>query len=258
MAVFENEYAEEITKQPVSINGSKCWYNKVASKYKGPEGSFNNEYYEHFYLKPFREWIDIKDKVILDVGCGTGKISRYLNPWSDKIIGIDYSFEMLSNTHGVDKGKFFNMDMNDIGFKDSSFDAATAMGSLEFLDNISSVFKEINRVLKPGGLFIFTIRNKLLYAKLYISLRNKFSNSDLKKEDFFITKSYTLDDVKYNLEQSGLYLSNWYSTYYLPIEIMQKIPLFHKATINWNNTLSRFILTKKLGAVFVIAAHKIN
>ncbi|QDT36553.1 class I SAM-dependent methyltransferase [Stratiformator vulcanicus] len=96
---------------------------------------------------------------VLDVGCGRGFFTRLLsglNP-SATILGVDTDVNALENAHSV----CVNQLGRDVAFLNASayrmpippefFDLVFFAYSLETLSNHERLFKEMNRVLKPGG-----------------------------------------------------------------------------------------------------------
>jgi ubiquinone/menaquinone biosynthesis C-methylase UbiE len=64
--------------------------------------------------------------------------------------------------------------MNKLPFKNSSFDIVTASLSIHYVNNINTVFKEIYRILKKGGLFYYSNESTI------VSAREKYENNDIK------------------------------------------------------------------------------
>ncbi len=95
------------------------------------------------------------EDMILDVGCGEGKIWQ-LFPGLD-ITGLDISEENLKKA-----GKYLKPvkgPAEKLPFKDQSFDLVIASEILEHLIAPEKVLQEIDRVLKPEGLAIVTYPN---------------------------------------------------------------------------------------------------
>ncbi len=99
---------------------------------------------------------------ILEVGCGTGALwcENYLRlPDHIQITLSDISDGMLRDarrTIGQDDPRFsfLTFDCHTIPFPDASFDLIIANHVLFYCDNLPAVFKEVRRVLRPGGVFI--------------------------------------------------------------------------------------------------------
>ncbi len=99
---------------------------------------------------------------VLDVGCGDGAteifMQEYFPLW--KVEGIDTSQRSIeaANLRNLSSAKFQFYNGNKIPFEENQFDVIFIAGVLHHVnyDLHSSLLKEINRVLKPGGkLFLF-------------------------------------------------------------------------------------------------------
>jgi malonyl-CoA O-methyltransferase len=109
------------------------------------------------------EQIKVKPALILDLGAGTGHGSRKLKKQFKKaqIYQLDLSTEMLKGSrrqlsHFFSKNHFLCADANQIPLADSSFDLVFSSLMLQWCNDPDAVFAEIKRVLKPGGVFLFT------------------------------------------------------------------------------------------------------
>lgn len=107
------------------------------------------------------------DKNILDIGIGTGRTTVYLAPMAKEYVGIDFSptfIDFVNKTMPHVTAKLG--DMRDLGdYKSERFDFV--LGSFNVLDVVThedriKTLGEVHRVLKPGGLFIFSSHNYAL------------------------------------------------------------------------------------------------
>ncbi len=94
---------------------------------------------------------------ILELGCGTGRISDYLTRSGFAVVGIDISPAMLQDSRNQRLAPVVQMDMCRLGFR-SRFDAAIiAWNTLNLLGRkaaIRSCLEEVRTVLVPGGLLL--------------------------------------------------------------------------------------------------------
>lgn len=94
---------------------------------------------------------------ILDVGCGSGSFIASFRPRYWETFAVDpYS---TLNRSQKNKVKFFNQSLLECGFPDKYFDIISAWHVLEHLTSPLKVLKEIRRVLKDDGFFIFSTPN---------------------------------------------------------------------------------------------------
>ena len=107
--------------------------------------------------RALRESLAGENLDILEIGCGTGKNTVRLLTKARKLVGVDFSEEMLARAKEKitdEKVEFRRMDMREgWDFKDESFDLITCSLALEHIENIEFVFAEARRVLRGGGRF---------------------------------------------------------------------------------------------------------
>jgi len=106
-------------------------------------------------------------KDALETACGTGRVTKHLTKiFAGKVnlIATDYSEEMiqiakatLSDSHI----KFMQADMQSPPFSDNSFDLVICQFGVMFLPEKPKAFKEVFRVLKNGGMFLFNTWDSL-------------------------------------------------------------------------------------------------
>jgi len=125
---------------------------------KWRESELGNEHYEGL----FTDWIGLsKDhysgKSILDIGCGP----RGSLEWADNAkerIGLDSlvdSYKKLGiDTHAM---SYVQAGAEDMPFEDGRFDIVTSFNSLDHVEDVESVVKEVSRVLGPHGEFIIVV-----------------------------------------------------------------------------------------------------
>lgn len=96
-------------------------------------------------------------KSILDLGCGEG---TRLSEITSKGTGIDISKTAIANAKkNYTKLNFFVGDLEDLPFKNDSFDLVYSAYVFEHLDNPEKVIKEARRVLKPQGNLVIICPN---------------------------------------------------------------------------------------------------
>ena len=96
------------------------------------------------------------DKLILDVGCGTGATSARLARWG-RVVSVDFSPLALSFSRRRGLKQMVGADAMQLPFADAQFDLIVAMDMLEHLPDDEKALSEFQRVLKPGGCIIATV-----------------------------------------------------------------------------------------------------
>ncbi|MBR2742600.1 MAG: class I SAM-dependent methyltransferase [Clostridia bacterium] len=115
---------------------------------------------------PMAKWgitqIDIPRKAdIVDIGCGGGfNVKRLLSNIAEgHVYGVDVSAVSVEKTRAVNKKalgtrcEVYQADAQKLPFDDGVLDLATAFETVYFWKNIGGCFREVRRVLKPGGQF---------------------------------------------------------------------------------------------------------
>lgn len=119
---------------------------------------------------PYEAWADfiagklkaygIKDGLVLDLGCGTGKMTRQLQAKGYDMTGIDNADEMLSEArqHSDDRILYLLQDMQSFELYGTMRAVVSCCDCLNYLmdeADLLQVFKLVNNYLDPGGIFIF-------------------------------------------------------------------------------------------------------
>jgi ubiquinone/menaquinone biosynthesis C-methylase UbiE len=125
--------------------GMPLWFNKF----------FN--YFQKRKVNKFLKEVDLNNKKVLDVGCGTGRWCFHLKRLFPKanIIGIDIEPERLNKARNLSKNRirFLEMDLAKLEFPDNYFDFVNSITVLQHIPPSirKKAINEIVRVLKPKG-----------------------------------------------------------------------------------------------------------
>ena len=124
------------------------------------------EHFKSFYFPIIKLIFPVKNKNILDIGCGPGILSYLLAKKGALVTGIDISKEWITycnkkyNQNNLrfcfGKGEFLGK------FKNESFDAVIinmVLLNVPKLEQVRKIFSESKRTLKPNSVFIFSDLN---------------------------------------------------------------------------------------------------
>ena len=97
---------------------------------------------------------------ILDLGCGTGLCGDGLRDMARRLVGVDLAPKMLEVARG--RGCYGELVQAEIGQylaaqASASFDLVAAADVLIYIGDVGGVFRDVARVLRPAGLFAFSI-----------------------------------------------------------------------------------------------------
>ena len=104
---------------------------------------------------------------VLEIGAGTGAVTRALAdalPPETSIVATDLNPAMLQQAAAVATGRAIEWRQADaahLPFADASFDAAVCQFAAMFFPDKPRAFSEVRRVLRPGGLFVFNVWDRL-------------------------------------------------------------------------------------------------
>lgn len=123
---------------------------------------------------------DLENDWILDLGTGTGRIAAWFK--SKKKIGVDSSITMLKEARK--KGlEVIYCDMQHLPFRDGTFSTAVAIRVFIRISSLMPFFKEIARVSREGGRFIFDTSNRFGIGYIFRRFTQEPSHVTLPKKE---------------------------------------------------------------------------
>lgn len=144
----------------------------------------------------------INEGIVLDLGCGSGRITRKLADAGYDMIGIDASEDMLFEA--TEKSKkyedilFLCQDMREFelyGTVNAIVCCCDTINYLSDTEELTEVFKLVNNYLDPNGLFIFDVKTPAWYdeADGLVDARHE------KNGDFFCETFLDEDEFEYHI-----------------------------------------------------------
>jgi ubiquinone/menaquinone biosynthesis C-methylase UbiE len=113
---------------------------------------------------------------ILEIGCGTGKNTTFFAQIGAKVHALDFSAGMIKKAKEKVKAENVRFSMADLAKRwpceDGTYDLITCNLVLEHIEDLSHIFSEAARILRPKGRFFI---NELHPFKQYIGTKARFT-----------------------------------------------------------------------------------
>jgi 2-polyprenyl-3-methyl-5-hydroxy-6-metoxy-1,4-benzoquinol methylase len=132
----------------------------------------------------------VRDKVVLDIACGSGYGSKLLANTAKQVYGVDISETAVAyaQTHfGASHVSYQVGSGTDLPLGDGSVDVVVTFETIEHIADYRRFMSEAKRVLKPGGLMILSTPNDLEFAEGNHFHIHEFTRDELKSlvDDYF-------------------------------------------------------------------------
>lgn len=164
----------------VSQRANRRWWDADAAQYHETHADFlgvdsaDGEFVwcpEGLHEGDYHLLGDIVGKTILEVGCGSAPCSRWLAAHGAHPVGLDLSREMLNRGAAAMASEtarpntqvpLVQAGAEALPFADEVFDTAcSAFGAVPFVADSALVMREVARVLKPGGRWVFSVNHPI-------------------------------------------------------------------------------------------------
>lgn len=155
-----------------SAAANRRWWDADADDYHATHGEFLGEADFVWCPEGLREDVtellgDVRDARVLEIGCGSGPCARWLAERGARVVGLDISAGMLR--HGVEANRrsgiavpLVHADAERLPFAEGSIDVAcSAFGAVPFVADSAAVMREVARVLRPGGRWVFAVTHPI-------------------------------------------------------------------------------------------------
>lgn len=187
---------------------------------------FAKVYDEFMEGVPYDKWCDflteylvengIKDGLVLDLGCGTGSLTRLLSKKGYDMIGVDASCEMLDvarNSENQDaSGKsdilYLAQDMREFELYGTVRAVVSSCDCVNYIleeEELTEVFRLVNNYLDPKGLFIFDFNTECKYREIgdTVIAENQDDASFIWENFYYEDEKINEYDVTFFLREEG-------------------------------------------------------
>lgn len=158
-----------------TARANRGWWDAEAARYYAEHGAFLGD--DRFIWCPERldeEQARLLGEVAghraLEVGAGAAQCSRWLQAQGALVAATDLSRAMLARARLIDAGRALPVplaqcDALALPFADAVFDLAfSAYGAVPFVADSAALTREVARVLRPGGRWVFSVSHPFRWA----------------------------------------------------------------------------------------------
>lgn len=117
----------------------------------------------------------------LDLGCGTGLMAKAMSKEAGIWTGIDLSTKMLEKAR--EKGLYQSLICSDVvgamrSMDARSFDVVCAADVFIYVGALEDTFKEVHRILRPGGYFLFSVESNTTTSDFTLCTSGRFAHQE--------------------------------------------------------------------------------
>ena len=156
---------------------SRHWWDLDADDYQNEHGAFLGDVDFVWCPEGVREADaqllgEVRGKRILELGAGAAAGARWLDGQGSEVVALDLSAGMLRHAREAEdrsgvRVPLVQADALALPFATASFDTVcTAFGAIPFVADSGAVMREVARVLKPGGKWVFSLTHPMRWIFL--------------------------------------------------------------------------------------------
>ena len=155
---------------------NRSWWDAEAGDYYEEHGTFLGDAEFVWGPEGWREdelhlLGELGGRRVLEIGAGAGQCARWVAAQGAEVVATDLSAGMvrkgldLNRQAGGTPVPFAQCDAVGLSFADASFDTVfTAYGAVPFVADTARLMREVARVLRPGGRFVFSTTHPFRWA----------------------------------------------------------------------------------------------
>lgn len=183
------------TSTPTSWGSVASWYDKHLN-------SDDTYHTQVIFPNLIRLLGDIKEKKVLDLACGQGIFSRILKEMKAEVVGVDIAKELIEIAEKKNRMEhitihYFATPSDDLFMiKNQTQDIVICVLALQNIEKLQDTLKEVKRILKKGGRFIFVLNHPCFRIPKSSSWGyDEHTNTQYRRIDEYISESKVKIDM---------------------------------------------------------------
>lgn len=165
----------------------------------------------------------LKNKKILDLGCGDGNMSTYfMENGAKKVVGIDISKNMIEVANKNNKypnAEYYTLKMENISKLKEKFDIVYSSLAFHYVKDYNKLLKDINRLLKVNGVLIYSQESPVNTA--IIIDKSKIDNKIVLNDKTYYLLSDYGNETERNVFWNDVVVTKYHRTYCTIVNSLQ-------------------------------------
>jgi SAM-dependent methyltransferase len=161
---------------------------------------------------------------VVDIGCGEGQVARHIadTTAAERVVGVDPSAAQIAVAAARGGGpRYVRGTADALPVPDGAFDAAVACLVFEHITEVDGALREVARVLRPGGVFLFLLNHPLLQVP-----GSGWIDDHILGEQYWRVGPYLVEDVSLEELAPGVVLPFVHRPLSRYINTMAKVGLY--------------------------------
>lgn len=195
----------------MSEHTGKC-YDAISEKYARRLEDDDKAPYNAYYERPAMLSLlpGLAGLRVLDAGCGTGKLAQIMLERGAQVTAFDLNDDFVQRTRERlgSRAVVYRGDLSQplTNARNGEFDVVTASLVMHYLKDWAPALREIRRVLKPGGLLVFSTHHPVFTWQVF-KLENYHTEALIEEEWRGVGKvsyyHHSLDSISSALNEAG-------------------------------------------------------
>ena len=148
-------------------------YEAIPKVYERLNSEIDYEGWADFFEACFDRYLLERPKLVLDLACGTGSMTRTLARRGYDMIGVDGSENMLAQAYAASAGEgilYLLQDMRSFELYGTVGAVTCCLDSVNYLltpEDVKKTFSGVHNYLDPDGVFLFDVNTPFKFRKTY-------------------------------------------------------------------------------------------
>jgi 2-polyprenyl-6-hydroxyphenyl methylase/3-demethylubiquinone-9 3-methyltransferase len=209
-------------------------FNEMAEQWWDPNGPCKPLHLLNpVRLNYIKKQLDLAQKQVLDVGCGGGLLSEAMAREGAQVTGLELAEQVraAAKTHAEQSGVSINYLGETVEQHTGQYDLITCLEMLEHVPEPQSVIAACSRLLKPGGIAVFSTLNRHPMAFVQAIVGAEYVLKMLPKGTHSYKEFIKPSELDAMLSEQGLHTTDICGIHYKPLR--EQFTLGGKTWVNY-------------------------